>query len=139
MQYCVRPQDGPQEMERNEAAANHVAWPTCAWLLHSFFPFPVGHSTAAPGTNALTLGMVGARHVMGRSLGKRVIVKSGRAWRIHSPIQMNVVSRDMGSIGDTASPGVLTVEALYPPLCRKSSWTPSLMKRNDFSDNKVWT
>ena len=26
----------------------HVAWPSCACLLLSFFPFPVGHSAAAP-------------------------------------------------------------------------------------------
>ena len=47
--YRVRPQDGPQEMERNYATANYVAWPSCAWLLRSFFPFPVGHSVAAHG------------------------------------------------------------------------------------------
>ena len=44
----VRPQDGAKEMERNEATAKHVAWPSCAWLLLRFFPFPVGHSVAAP-------------------------------------------------------------------------------------------
>ena len=38
----MRPQDGPQEMERNEATAVHVAWPSCAWPQLSFFPFPVG-------------------------------------------------------------------------------------------------
>ena len=43
----VRPQDGAKEMERNEATAKHVAWPSCAWLLLRFFPFPVGHSVAA--------------------------------------------------------------------------------------------
>ena len=35
--------DGPQEMERNKATAKHVAWPSCAWVRLSFFPFPVGH------------------------------------------------------------------------------------------------
>ena len=47
--YKMRPQDGPQEMERNEAKAKNVAWPSCAWLLLSFFPFPMGHSVAAHG------------------------------------------------------------------------------------------
>ena len=41
--YSARAQAGPQEMERNEATAKHVAWPSCAWLLLSFFPYPVGH------------------------------------------------------------------------------------------------
>ena len=41
--YSARAQDGPQEMERYKAAANHVACPSCAWLLLSFFPYPVGH------------------------------------------------------------------------------------------------
>ena len=41
--YSLRAQDGPQEMERNEATAKHVACPNCAWLLLSFFPLPVGH------------------------------------------------------------------------------------------------
>ena len=26
--YSARAQDGPQEMERNEATAKHVAWPS---------------------------------------------------------------------------------------------------------------
>ena len=30
--YSARAQDGTQEMERNEATAKHVAWPSCAWL-----------------------------------------------------------------------------------------------------------
>ena len=42
--YSARAQDGPQEMERNEATAKHVAWPSCSWLLLSFFPYPVGHT-----------------------------------------------------------------------------------------------
>ena len=37
-QYRV---DVAQETERNEA--KYVAWPSCAWLLLSFFPFPVLH------------------------------------------------------------------------------------------------
>ena len=41
--YSARAQDGPQEMQRNLATAKHVAWPRCAWLLLSFFPYPVGH------------------------------------------------------------------------------------------------
>ena len=41
--YSARAQDGPQEMERNEAAAKHVACPSCAWLLLNFFPYHVGH------------------------------------------------------------------------------------------------
>ena len=36
-------QDGPQEMERNQATAKHVVWHSCAWVLLSFFPYPVGH------------------------------------------------------------------------------------------------
>ena len=42
-QYSARAQDGPQEMERNEATAKHFAWPSCAWLLLSFFTYPLGH------------------------------------------------------------------------------------------------
>ena len=30
-------------MERNQATAKPVAWPSCAWVLLSFYPFPVGH------------------------------------------------------------------------------------------------
>ena len=41
--YSARAQDGQQEMERNEASAKHVVWPSCAWLLLRFFPYPVGH------------------------------------------------------------------------------------------------
>ena len=41
--YSARAQGGPQEMERNEATAKHIAWPSCAWLLLTFFPYPVGH------------------------------------------------------------------------------------------------
>ena len=46
VQSSVQPADidGPQEMERNEATAKHVAWPSCAWLQFSFFSFPVGMS-----------------------------------------------------------------------------------------------
>ena len=40
--------NGPQEMERKLATAKHVAWPSCAWQLLSFFPFPVGHSPHPP-------------------------------------------------------------------------------------------
>ena len=45
--YKMRPQDGPQEMERNEAKAKPVAWPSCAWVQLSFFPFPVGNPMSA--------------------------------------------------------------------------------------------
>ena len=41
--YSARAQDGTQEMERNEASAKHVAWPSCAWLQLSLFPYPMGH------------------------------------------------------------------------------------------------
>ena len=41
--YSARAQDGPQEMERNQATAMHVAWPNCSWLLLSFSPYPMGH------------------------------------------------------------------------------------------------
>ena len=34
-------------MERNEATAKHVAWPSSAWLQLSFFPFPVGNPMSA--------------------------------------------------------------------------------------------
>ena len=44
--YQVRPQYGTQEIGKNEETAQHVAWPSCAWLLLSFFPFPVGHPVA---------------------------------------------------------------------------------------------
>ena len=40
--------DGQQEMERKQATAKHVAWPSCAWQLLSFFPFPVGHPPHPP-------------------------------------------------------------------------------------------
>ena len=43
LKYSARAQDGSQEMERNEATAKHVAWPSCAWLQLTFFPYPVGH------------------------------------------------------------------------------------------------
>ena len=33
--YSARAQDGPQDRERNEATAQHVAWPNFAWLLLS--------------------------------------------------------------------------------------------------------
>ena len=48
--YSARVQYDPQEMERNGATAKHVAWPSCAWLLLRFFPFPVGNPVAAHGT-----------------------------------------------------------------------------------------
>ena len=35
--------DVAQETKRNEATAKYVAWPSCAWLLLSRFPFPVRH------------------------------------------------------------------------------------------------
>ena len=50
--YLVRPQDVPQEMERNEATAKHVDWPSCAWLLLRFFPFPVGDPVPGHGSGA---------------------------------------------------------------------------------------
>ena len=34
-------------MERNQAAPKHVAWPSCAWVHLSFFPFSVGHPMSA--------------------------------------------------------------------------------------------
>ena len=49
IKYRVRPQDCPQEMERNEAAARHSWARQHDWLLLRFFPFPVGHPEAAPG------------------------------------------------------------------------------------------
>ena len=39
----ARAQDGTQEMERNQAKAKHVACTSCAWILLSFFPYPLGH------------------------------------------------------------------------------------------------
>ena len=45
--YRVRLQNGPQEMERNEAAARHTWAKQHAWLLLSFFPFHVGHPMSA--------------------------------------------------------------------------------------------
>ena len=38
-----------QEMERNEAAAKYVNWPSCVWLLLSFFLFPVRTSIHVQG------------------------------------------------------------------------------------------
>ena len=40
--------DGPQEMERSEAAARHSWARQHAWLLLYFFPFPVGHPPHPP-------------------------------------------------------------------------------------------
>ena len=40
--------EGPQEMERNEAAARHSWARQHAWLLLTFFPFPVGHPPHPP-------------------------------------------------------------------------------------------
>ena len=37
-------------MKLIDTAVKHVAWPSCAGLMLSFFPFPVGHPVAAPGT-----------------------------------------------------------------------------------------
>ena len=54
----MRPQDVPQEMERNEATAKHVDWPSCAWLLLRFFPFPVGNPVAAHGINRSSLALL---------------------------------------------------------------------------------
>ena len=48
--YSARAQDGPQDMERNKAAARHRWTRQHAWLLLSFFPFHVRHPVAAPGT-----------------------------------------------------------------------------------------
>ena len=47
MYYRVDGVDDPQEMER-KATAKHVAWPSCAWQLLSFFLFPVGHPPHPP-------------------------------------------------------------------------------------------
>ena len=41
--YSARAQDGPQDMERNQAVARHGWARQHAWLLLSFFPFRVGH------------------------------------------------------------------------------------------------
>ena len=43
MQYRVDGVYDAQETERNKATAKYVAWPSCAWLLLSFFLFPVRH------------------------------------------------------------------------------------------------
>ena len=55
--------DGQLEMERNKATAKHVAWPSCAWLLLSFFPYPVGHPEHehCMGTTPLLIGQMGSR------------------------------------------------------------------------------
>ena len=45
--YSMRTWDCPQEMERNYAAARHSWARQHAWLLLSFFPFPVGHPMSA--------------------------------------------------------------------------------------------
>ena len=52
-------------MERNEATAKHVAWPSCAWLLLRFFPFTVGPSAAAPGTLCTRAGKNSYRKWLG--------------------------------------------------------------------------
>ena len=41
--YSARAQDGPQDMERNEAGDRLSCARQHAWLLLNFFPFPVGH------------------------------------------------------------------------------------------------
>ena len=41
--YSVDGVDVSQETERNKATSKYVALPSCAWLLLSFFPFPVRH------------------------------------------------------------------------------------------------
>ena len=41
--YSARAQDGPQEMDRNWAAARHSWARQHDWLLLKLFPFPVGH------------------------------------------------------------------------------------------------
>ena len=41
--YSARAQDCPQDMERNEAAARNSRARQHAWLLLSFFPYPVGN------------------------------------------------------------------------------------------------
>ena len=40
--------DVAPEIERNLARAKHVAWPSCAWQLLNFFPFPVLHPPHPP-------------------------------------------------------------------------------------------
>ena len=47
--------DGPQEMERNLAAARHSWARQHAWLLLNFFPFPVGHPPHPPCTGLKTI------------------------------------------------------------------------------------
>ena len=46
--YRADGMDGPQEMERNLAAARHSWARQHAWLLLNFFPFPVGHPPHPP-------------------------------------------------------------------------------------------
>ena len=41
--YSARAQDGPKDMERNQAGARHSWARQHDWLLLSFVPFPVGH------------------------------------------------------------------------------------------------
>ena len=41
--YSARAQDGPRDIERNEAAPRHSWARQYAWQLLRFFPFPVGH------------------------------------------------------------------------------------------------
>ena len=50
--YSACGQDGPQEMERNEAAAKHIVWASCAWLQFSFFPLRVIRLSATERTSA---------------------------------------------------------------------------------------
>ena len=42
--------DGPQEMEKNEAVVRHSWARQHAWLLLTFFPFPMGHPANPPCT-----------------------------------------------------------------------------------------
>ena len=42
--YRVDGVDVAQETEINKGTTKYVTWPSCAWLLHSFFPFPVKHT-----------------------------------------------------------------------------------------------
>ena len=53
--------------------------------------------------------MAGAQHVMGRSLGMRVIARRVRTWRFHWPARVRGASLNMGETGDTASRGAITM------------------------------
>ena len=66
--YSARAQDGPQDMERKQAAARHSWARQHAWMLLSFFPFPVGHPehehcTATEACETLRIGIKSDRKI----------------------------------------------------------------------------